>query len=338
MEEQVRFLTEQVQALQAELQHQRQQLQQGVGALPQLAASVEMLARRAARPTGLIDNRGVGKPPTFTNKEDDLLAWSRKTENYVASGLGEEFRGVLRWAQELEEEPTREALERAFGPAAQRPQDLAQLQEWSHQLYAVLLSFTSGESNDLVVGSGEGLRAWRRLARRWDPHTSTTTSKLLRAIVASGRAGFADLNQCMERWQQLVARYEQRRDRNGVRAAISDEIKRAALEQPGARRRGEPPAPEPAQAGHLRRGLERGEAHPRGTYGSHDPSSSPEGSAGAPWRRHRGRPDGRRLGPEGERPWARQRQGPGQRETELERQVLREFVARQGRSSSWLYQ
>ena len=168
MEEQVRFLMEQVQALQAELQHQRQQLQQGVGALPQLAASVEMLARRAARPTGLIDNRGVGKPPTFTNKEDDFLAWSRKTENYVASGLGEEFRGVLRWAQELEEEPTQETLEREFGQAALRPQDLAQLQEWSHQLYAVLLSFTSGESNDLVVDSGEGLRAWRRLARRWD--------------------------------------------------------------------------------------------------------------------------------------------------------------------------
>lgn len=231
MEEQVRFLTEQVQALQAELQHQRQQLQQGVGALPQLAASVEMLARRAARPTGLIDNRGVGKPPTFTNKEDDFLAWSRKTENYVASGLGEEFGGVLRWAQELEEEPTQEALEREFGQAALRPQDLAQLQEWSHQLYAVLLSFTSGESNDLVVGSGEGLRAWRRLARRWDPHTSTTTSKLLRASVAPGRAGFADFSQCMERWQQLVARYEQRRDRNGVRAVISDEIERAALEQ-----------------------------------------------------------------------------------------------------------
>ena len=39
------------------------------------------------------------------------------------------------------------------------------------QLYTVLMTLVEGESFDIRVGSGsgEGLEAWRRLHKRWDP-------------------------------------------------------------------------------------------------------------------------------------------------------------------------
>ena len=42
------------------------------------------------------------------------------------------------------------------------------------QLYTVLMTLVEGESFDILVGSGsgEGLEAWWRLHKRWDPLTT----------------------------------------------------------------------------------------------------------------------------------------------------------------------
>ena len=46
------------------------------------------------------------------------------------------------------------------------------------QLYTVLMKFVEGESFDILVASGlgEGLDAWRRLQKRWDPLTTVRPS------------------------------------------------------------------------------------------------------------------------------------------------------------------
>ena len=52
------------------------------------------------------------------------------------------------------------------------------------QLYTVLLTLGEGESFDILVGSGsgEGLEAWRRLPKCWDPLTTGRARGLLREI------------------------------------------------------------------------------------------------------------------------------------------------------------
>ena len=53
----------------------------------------------------------------------------------------------------------------------QQSQQQGLVQALSDQLYTVLMTLVEGESFDILVGSGsgEGLEAWRRLHKRWDP-------------------------------------------------------------------------------------------------------------------------------------------------------------------------
>ena len=69
------------------------------------------------------------------------------------------------------------------------------------QLYTVLMTLVEGESFDTLVGSGsgEGLEAWRRLHKRWDPLTIGRARGLLREILSPGRAKLVELQGAVER-------------------------------------------------------------------------------------------------------------------------------------------
>ena len=101
------------------------------------------------------------------------------------------------------------------------------------QLYTVLMTLVEGESFDILVGSGsgEGLEAWRRLHKRWDPLTTGRARGLLREILSPGRAKLVELQGAVERLEDLMRRYTQRRDaRNGQRHTLAEDIRMAALE------------------------------------------------------------------------------------------------------------
>eukprot|EP00971_Amphidinium_carterae_P296721 5894488-Amphidinium_carterae.4 len=82
-------------------------------------------------------------------------------------------------------------------------------QELAEHLYTVLTSLTDGESFDLVMGAGagQGLEAWRRLHRRWDPFTTGRARGLLREILTPGRAKLSELQGAVERLEDLMRRY-----------------------------------------------------------------------------------------------------------------------------------
>ena len=232
-EEAIRALQAQVQALNAEVQRQQAEsqrlsglLQTGLGALPEL---VETLRRERGRGS-VIDSRGVGRPPNFEDKKDKFVAWSRKVENYVVGSFGEKFRAVLEWAVEYESAIDVETYDLAYGPGA--PDGIEELQDKVNQLFTLLTSLTEDESNDIVVGSGKGngLEAWRRLHRRWDPSTGSRKRNLLKSVIAPPRCKAEELAACLERWNQQMKRYERRKDPNGNYEKISDDIKQAALE------------------------------------------------------------------------------------------------------------
>ena len=110
---------------------------------------------------------------------------------------------------------------------------LETLQVLADQLYTVLMTLVEGESFDILVGSGsgKGLEAWRRLRKRRDPLTVGRARGLLRENLSPGRAKLGDLQGAVERLEDLMRRYTQRRDaRNGQRHTLAEDIRMAALE------------------------------------------------------------------------------------------------------------
>ena len=159
----------------------------------------------------LVDSKGLGKPHPFNNVEADFLKWSRKTSNYMnsvlkglapvlASAVDEEDAIVWKKFQESNVDVTNEDLD-----------------DMNEQVYHCLVALTDGESFDLVIGSGEGngLEAWRKLNRRWDPITAGRSKNLLKGIMNPGKAKIEDLMGAIERLEDLMRRYTTRRKADG---------------------------------------------------------------------------------------------------------------------------
>ena len=112
-------------AVQTELQRARdenkilkQTLEGGLAALPALVEVIKAQKEPKSQ-AQLIDQRGLGKPFVFTEKEDKFPAWVRKTENFVISVFGEEFRQVLQWAMECDGPIDESDWDVEFGAGAQ---------------------------------------------------------------------------------------------------------------------------------------------------------------------------------------------------------------------------
>ena len=163
----------------------------------------------------------LGKLPPLRNTEREFVSWARRTENFVVS-VHPGVRDVLTWAVEKESATVAEVV---------MPPDT--LRMLADQLYTVLMTLVEGESFDILVGSGsgEGLEAWRRLHKRWDPLTTGRARGMLRLILLPGRAKLVELQGAVERLEDLMRRYTQRRDaRNGQRHTLAEDIRMAALE------------------------------------------------------------------------------------------------------------
>ena len=86
---------------------------------------------------------------------------------------------------------------------------------------------------DILVGSGsrEGLEAWRRLHKRWDPLTTGRARGLLREILSPGRAKLVEFQGAVERLEDLMRCRTQRRDaRNGQRHTLAEDIRMGVSE------------------------------------------------------------------------------------------------------------
>ena len=223
---------QQQQSQQQQQQSQQRSLIQALSDLPQsLAQTVGSAVLAAANPARtnptLVDTKGLGKPPPLKNTESEFVSWARRTENFVVS-VHPGARDVLTWAVERESATVAEA--NAATEVVMPPDTLRMLAD---QLYTVLMTFVEGEPFDILVGSGsgEGLEAWRRLHKRWDPLTTGRARGSLREILSPGRAKLVELQGAVERLEDLMRRYSQRRDaRNGQRHTLAEDIRMAALE------------------------------------------------------------------------------------------------------------
>ncbi|CAK0841220.1 unnamed protein product, partial [Prorocentrum cordatum] len=216
--------------LENENQRLQQQVAGGLAAIPQaierMGEQIRGASSAGGAAQGLVDTKGIGKPTTMGDDQEKFGAWNRKMENYVIGVYGESFRPVLRWAAEAERPVTIEGAQEAHG-------GVPELETKVHQLYAALISTTAdgSESNDLVTGApdGNGLEAWRKLHRRWDPTTGPRKRLILRSIISPPKCNAEELGSALEKWIQQIGKYERRQGEDGL-AELPEDIKMAALE------------------------------------------------------------------------------------------------------------
>ena len=227
----------------AQLQQQQQDTEARAAAAEARAAAAEAMptalanmiagipaamtaATASSSAKSLVDVRGLGKPPIFSNSEEEYMMWSRKVESYVG-GVFPACRPVLQFISEQQAPVDLPDIAIAITGTTE-----AELRSFSEQLHACLMALTTNESFNITIGSGsgEGIEAWRRLSRRWDPLTAGRARTLLRDILAPKRARIDTLQASLEALEEQMRRYTQRRDVSGRTHDLAEDIRMSSLE------------------------------------------------------------------------------------------------------------
>ena len=194
----------------------QQNMAQGLAELP---GTITTVLNRAQAPTRrmLGDQKGLGKPPVFSGREENFYVWAKEVKNYV-SGVFPNVRGALTYAVESQDAVTETSV--ALGV----PEFEAGLStEIDGQLFIVLSALTDGESFD-------GFESWRKLHRRWDPYTAGRARSFLRKILSPSRVKLPELMGATDRMEDLVRRHCGRRDAQGNVHSLAEDIRMSSLE------------------------------------------------------------------------------------------------------------
>ena len=231
-------------AVQGELQsvrNENQQLKQGQlglagveGQIKDLSENIKEMNKKkdATHEQVLVDIKGIGKPEIFKNEQSKFTGWVRKIENFIVSIFGEEFREVLEWALGHEQAITKSDWDNVYGAGGDEIDRVENLEHKISQVYQALMSLTEEETQDLVIGagSGNGLEAWRKINRRWDPIIAGRRNALLKAIIGPTRAKIGDLISRWEKWEEQIRRFEKSKDADGCTEKLSNSVKMTAFQ------------------------------------------------------------------------------------------------------------
>ena len=205
---------------------------QAVQALVQLPATIAQACggnKGSSGPNrGLLDRAGLAKPPQWSSGDPaSFHRWTLKMGDFLAGGYAF-ARQILEYF--VEANPVL-ASEFHFAGNPNVTED--QCEAFSAELFNILAVVCTGESDDIIRSNGDqdGVGAWQRLHRRWDPHTQNRARGVLRNLITTSPcANVRDLMRTIERWEEDVRRYCGRRDMDGNRLTIAEDIKMSALE------------------------------------------------------------------------------------------------------------
>ena len=190
----------------------------------------EQLRRMAERDRpSLVDTRGIGKPTVFKSEEPRFIEWSGKTEDYLI-GIEPKLADMLEWSLEQETEVTIQMVREKFGDDADDLDKIEGAMQLVAQLKSLLSYLTEGEAWSIVQNCNRnGLEAWRKLHKRFDPVTGGRRRNLLRAIMAPARIKVEDIGNALQVWEKMVDRYDQRSSLKGE-PRLSEDLKCSAVE------------------------------------------------------------------------------------------------------------
>ena len=212
----------QAQAVQAE--HLRQQ---DLGRIQELrdqaatanaTAAAAMATGRPPRSDGMFDTKGLNKPAVFDSASTKSFPlWSFKFCNYFAS-IDDKAKLVLEYCKDLNEVPEadRDALRH----------DVVDLKKLSTDLYMALASLCDGEALTLMINTHDdnGLEAWRRITKRFDPVGPGRKRASSNKILSPGACKIHELMQSLETWKDQVQKYESRN-----KSKLQDDIKASVI-------------------------------------------------------------------------------------------------------------
>ena len=148
-------------------------------------------------------------PPTSKGESARFTEWLRKTTGFLIAAYSSTFRPVVEWVEGQGNIITNEALDKQFGPLGAEP--VGDVQEKSEQVHVALLALRESESFDIVLGAApSGLEALRRLVRRLDLASGGRRRALRPQILVPDRCKLQDLPAGLQKWEELVRRYERR--------------------------------------------------------------------------------------------------------------------------------
>ena len=223
-----------------DLEQQRQP--NGLGGQVDVGAAFQALAmsqqelltalKKPEKKITLINTKGLAKPEKFSGHEDGFLYWRTRMERFVAS-IFPEMQEVLDWCDDMDTELTDAGINENFGPINPREKKIDGILDINKELHAVLQSLCEKEAFTIVrsAGKGNGLEAWRKLVKRYDPTTGGRRRAMLRSILTPAKCGrIEDLYAALETWEEHVRQYESCKKQDGSRHILDEEIKIAVLE------------------------------------------------------------------------------------------------------------
>ena len=232
-------MEQQFAAIMQQLQQSNQQMQTLIGqqaqqtqrmredTQQQLAAQREALnqALRGRANAGIVDVTKVGKPEILNGTKESISGrwrdWSFQFTTWFASQFPE-GESMLEWAKEshatiddtvLREEATRRRWEHA--------------DHVNRQLHVALVSLCRDEAMTIVRNGlkGQGLDAWRKLTKEYDPVTPQANLRLLKRILQPSQQSLPNLRSYMESWEHDLRRYEARTGEQ-----LPDSVRRLTLQ------------------------------------------------------------------------------------------------------------
>lgn len=150
----------------------------------------------------LLDSRGVGKVPTFGGRREDFEEWIFPFESDC---------GLLGWSALIEAERDHEGRISGEGPGV----DVIPV---NRSLYHLLASITKGTALTIVKLTDRGKRSGcctRSTGRGSMRSTARCSSRSWRHC--DGRESTQRFTETLSSWDELIARYEQPRERSSPR-------------------------------------------------------------------------------------------------------------------------
>ena len=178
----------------------------------------------------LVDAKGFAKVPNFSGNAKQWSTFEFKFLNFAESVIPN-IRTLIDWATDQPEQimdpSAREAIR--LNPAAEAIQ---------RQIYTALAQLVEGEALGILRNCSraefKGLEAWRRLIRRFDPHSAGRQRTILSRVLHPSRCEIKDLFKGLERWIADVQRYEERSGRrldDDIKASVATEMTPEPLHQ-----------------------------------------------------------------------------------------------------------
>ena len=168
--------------------------------------------RQAPIQTGMVDTRGMGRPPPFNGLEKEWREWKGKITAYLYA-TATHAKPYLDWAEASVTPINQTVMETQCtnedGTIA--AESLHNMAQFSTRLGLILVDTCKGEPYRIVesAGHGNGLEAWRLLMRRYASRTPGTKRALLASLFSMKPATSAsDFESVLLTVEEIIRRYD----------------------------------------------------------------------------------------------------------------------------------